>query len=66
MAKVSARDVESRDIIPHTQLRLLQELEVSNESPETFRFEAELYESQTPVDSLLNMDTQDLQDVGRL
>ncbi len=49
MVKVYARDVESRDSIPHTQLRLLKELKVSGEAPETFRFEAELYESQTPV-----------------
>ena len=49
LVKVYARDVESRDSIPHTQLRLLRELKVSSESPETFRFEAALYESQTPV-----------------
>ena len=63
VVKVYARDVESRDSIPHTHLRLLQEIEVSSESSETFQFEAALYESQTPVihwaNAFLDSDRED-------
>ena len=67
VVQVYARDVESRDSIPLTQLRLLRELEVSSESPKTFRFEAELYESQTPVihwaNAILDSDRDDKEEL---
>ena len=65
--KVFARDVESRDSIPHTQLRLLQEIEVTSESPTSFQFDAELYEGQTPVilwaDAVLDSDREDKEEL---
>ena len=49
IAKILARDVASADSVSHKSLRLLQEIEVTKESPKTFEFEAELYAGQTPV-----------------
>lgn len=49
IAKVFARDVSSQDGVSKKTLRLLKQFEVTGESPETFTFEAELYEGQTPV-----------------
>ena len=49
IAKIFARDVASMDGVSHKTLRLLQEIEVTQESPETFEFETELYAEQTPV-----------------
>lgn len=47
--RVFARDVASQDGVSHRSLRLLKELTVTSESPETFEFEAELFAGQTPV-----------------
>ncbi len=47
--RILARDISSPDGITHSSLRLLKEVEVTDESPKTFRFTAELYEGQTPV-----------------
>lgn len=47
--RILARDFESSDGTKHTTLRLLHEIEVTSEAAEEFRFEAELYEGQTPV-----------------
>jgi hypothetical protein len=62
-AKIFARDVTSRDSVHHTQLRLLQEIQVERELPATFEFEAELYEGQTLVvhwaNALLDSDRDD-------
>ena len=49
LVKVFARDVSSADSVRHSQLRMLQEIEVTSESPTEFRFDAELYAGQTPV-----------------
>ena len=49
VVRVLARNVADKDSIKHNSLRLLLELEVTSESPETFTFDAELYEGQTPV-----------------
>ena len=49
IAKVLARDVASKDSVSHKTLRLLKEIEVTSESPESFEFEATLYEGQTLV-----------------
>ena len=49
IAKIFARDVASTDGVSHKTLRLLKEVAVTSESPETFKFEADLYEGQTPV-----------------
>ncbi len=49
IARIFARDVSSPDGVKHTELRLLKEIEVTAEEPRTFRFEAELFEGQTPV-----------------
>lgn len=49
IAKIFARDVDSTDGVSHRTLRLLEEIEVTEESPRTFTFEVELYEGQTPV-----------------
>ena len=49
LAQVFARDVASADGVSHRTLRLLHEVEVSDESPQTYTFQAELYTGQTPV-----------------
>lgn len=49
IARVLARDVASSDSISHKALRLLKEIEVTNESPKTYEFESELFEGQTAV-----------------
>ena len=49
IVRVFAREVSSADSVSHKNLRLLHEIEVTNESPTEFRFEADLYEGQTPV-----------------
>jgi len=49
IAKVLARDVASSDSVAHRSLRVLQEIEVTSESPEVFEFEATLYSGQTLV-----------------
>ena len=49
IAKILARDVASTDGVSHRNLRLLKEIKVTKESPQTFEFEGELYEGQTPV-----------------
>ena len=49
VVKVFARDVASKDSVRHGTLRLLQQIEVTRETPESFIFDAELYEGQTPV-----------------
>ena len=49
IAKILARDVSSSDGVSHKGLRVLKEIEITNESPKTFEFEAELYAGQTPV-----------------
>lgn len=49
IVKVFARDVASQDGVQHKTLRLLKQLEVRSEKPETFQFETVLYEGQTPV-----------------
>ena len=49
IVKVLARDVASKDSVQHKSLRVLQEIEVTSESPEAFSFDAELFEEQTPV-----------------
>ena len=46
---VFARDVSSADSVNHSGLRLLQAIDVTQESPEQFRFDAELYSGQTAV-----------------
>lgn len=47
--KILARDVASKDSVTHNSLRVLQEIEVTSESPQAFRFDADLYAGQTPV-----------------
>ena len=49
IAKILARDVASSDGVTHSSLRVLKELEVTSESPETFEFNEKLYEGQTVV-----------------
>ncbi|MDA8697025.1 DUF1588 domain-containing protein [Rhodopirellula sp.] len=49
VVKVFARDVSSADSVSHRSLRLLQKIEVTRETEEEFKFEAELYEGQTIV-----------------
>ncbi len=49
IVRVLAKDVSGDDFVSHGALRLLQEIEVTNESPENFTFKAELYEGQTPL-----------------
>lgn len=62
-AKIYARDVASTDGVSHGSLRLLREITVASESPQTFEFEAELYQGQTPVlhwaDAALDSDQAD-------
>ncbi len=47
--QILARDVASMDSVSHRDLRVIQEIEVTQASPQTFEFEAVLYEGQTPV-----------------
>lgn len=47
--EVRARDVAASDRLRTTSFRLLKEIEVTSETPETVTFEAELYEGQTPL-----------------
>lgn len=47
--RVLARDVSSSDGVSHRTLRVLQELEVTSETPQQFEFIAELYTGQTVV-----------------
>ena len=49
VVKIFARDVASADSVSHRSLRLLEEISVTSESPEEFRFDAVLYEGQTIV-----------------
>lgn len=49
IAKIFARDVASNDGVSHRTLRLLQEVKVTGESPESFEFDATLYQGQTLV-----------------
>lgn len=67
IAKVFARDVASTDGVSHRSLRLLKEIEVTDESPETFEFDAEIYEGQTPVvhwaNAALDSDREDKADL---
>ena len=49
IAQVFARDVASTDGVSHKTLRLLKEIKVTSELSETFKFQADLYEGQTPV-----------------
>lgn len=49
IAKIFARDLSSPDGISKKTLRVLKEIKVTSESPETYTFEAALYERQTPV-----------------
>ncbi|MEO1524740.1 MAG: DUF1588 domain-containing protein [Planctomycetota bacterium] len=49
IAKVFARDVATSDSVSHKTLRLLKEIEVTSESPQTFSFDATLFEGQTVV-----------------
>lgn len=65
--RVLARNVADKDGVKHNSLRLLREIEVTSESPETFIFEAELYEGQTPVvhwaNAALDSDRNDKNDL---
>lgn len=47
--EVRARDLEASDRSPATSFRQLAELEIEGEKQQTFTFEAELYEGQTPL-----------------
>lgn len=47
--EIRARDVTASDRSRVEQFRLLKTIEVTDESPETFTFEADLYEGQTPL-----------------
>jgi len=47
--EVRARDVAASDRSRANVFRLLKEIEVTSETPETVTFEAELYEGQTPL-----------------
>lgn len=47
--EVRARDVAASDRSRATAFRLLKEIDVTSETPETVTFEAELYEGQTPL-----------------
>ena len=47
--EIRARDLSQSDRSRASNFRLLKELEITDESPETFTFEAELYEGQTPL-----------------
>ena len=47
--EIRARDVTASDRSRGTNFRLLKEIQVTKETPETVTFEAELYEGQTPL-----------------
>ncbi|MDB4459328.1 DUF1587 domain-containing protein, partial [bacterium] len=49
LLQVLARDVASNNSLQAQTLRVIQEINVSNESPETFEFLAEIYTGQTIV-----------------
>lgn len=49
VAKIFARDVASKDSVSHQSLRLLKEIKVTAEAPQSTSFEATLYEGQTIV-----------------
>jgi hypothetical protein len=63
IARILARDVASADSVSHKSLRLLKEITVTTETPQTFEFEATLHEGQTPVlhwaDATLDSDRAD-------
>lgn len=67
IAKIFARDIASNDGVSHKSLRQLHEMEVTKESPESFTFEAELYENETVVvhwaNALLDSDRADKADL---
>ncbi|MEL6105136.1 MAG: DUF1588 domain-containing protein [Planctomycetota bacterium] len=69
VAKIFARDVASSDGVSHKTLRLLKEITVTSESPETFTFDAILYEGQTVVlhwaNASLDSDREDKDDLVR-
>lgn len=52
--EVRARDVAASDRLRTTTFRLLKEIQVTSETPETVTFDAELYEGQTPLFHWLN------------
>lgn len=52
--EVRARDLSASDRMRITNFRLLQEISVTSETPETVTFEAELHEGQTPAFRWLN------------
>lgn len=52
--EVRARDLSASDRSRTTNFRLLKEIPVTKETPETITFDAELYEGQTPVFRWLN------------
>jgi hypothetical protein len=54
--EVRARDVAATDRSRATAFRLLKEIEVTKETPETVTFEAALYEGQTPLFRWVNAD----------
>ncbi len=47
--EVRARDLSASDRSRATAFRLLQEIEITEETPQTFTFDAELHEGQTPL-----------------
>lgn len=47
--EIKARDLDASDRAKINQFRLLKEIEVNSETPQTFSFKAELYEGQTVI-----------------
>jgi len=47
--EIRARDLSASDRSRASAMRLLHEVEVTSDTPETFTFEADLYEGQTPL-----------------
>ena len=67
VAKIFARDVATADSVSHKTLRLLKEITVTSETPETVTFDATLYEGQTVVvhwaNAILDSDRGDKDDL---
>lgn len=67
IAKIFARDVASNDSVRHNTLRILKVLEVTEQTPQTFSFQANLYAGQTVVlhwaNASLDSDREDKADL---
>lgn len=65
--RILARDVSSGDGVSHGSLRLLQELEVTADTPEQYEFTAQLYRGQTVVihyaNAVLDSDNNDREEL---